>query len=55
MLPFAIDGFNTPASMVKIDEFVAGEALSIGQGRQKPTGVKARKLIANEATDEFAR
>lgn len=55
VFPFSIDGFECPAAMVKVDQFLSGVELGIGQGGEQPTGAEPGHLIGNESADQFRR
>ena len=55
VLPFAIDGFDGPASMIEINQFVPVESIGIHQAGQQPAWTKALFLIADQAARELIR
>lgn len=55
MLPFAVDGFDRPTSVVEVDEFVACVAVGVGQRGEQPSWAEAGDLIADQTGGEFAR
>lgn len=55
MLPFAIDGFDLPATMVEIGEFGMGIRLRIVERRQQPTGAESRPLVAKQPCGDDVR
>ena len=55
VLPLAIDGLDSPAAVVQINQFLAGVGVRIHQRGDQPTGAKAGGLIANQAGSDLRR
>jgi len=53
VLPFTIDGFDGPASMIEVYQFVAAESVGIHQAGQQPAWTKASSLIVDQAVSEL--